>query len=328
MSVRDVIIIGAGPSGISCGIEAKKQGLDYLIIEKGCIAESIRRFPVNMTFFSTPELLELGELPFCCSDERPSRAETLEYYRRVVDHFDLSVLLQTELVSAESKQGVISLTTHTNDIFKTKKLIIATGYFDYPNMLGVDGEDLPHVSHYYDEAFRYARSEVLIIGAGNSATEAALDLYRHGANVTLVHRGSSLGRSVKYWVKPDLENRIREKSIDAHFDAQVRSIKADTVEIEDSKDGTLKTLNADFVFVLTGYRPDTDLLKRIGVKVNPQTLIPEHSAQTWRTNMQNIYIAGSVACGCETGNIFIENGRLHAQDIFADILRPEENTVG
>lgn len=320
MNTLDLLIIGAGPSGLACGIEAGKNNLDYLIVEKGGITESIRRFPVNMTFFSTPELLELGGLPFSTSNLRPTRAEALEYYRAVVEFFNLRILLHTAVGSITTENGIFVAHTGSGQTLRAKHLIFATGYFDYPNLLGVKGESLPHVSHYYDEPYRYTKTHVVIVGAGNSAVEAALDLYRHGATVTVVHRGPALGKSVKYWVRPDLENRLNEGAINAHFNSEIVEIRYGEIDILDNTNEEKHTLRADFVFLLTGYQPDAALLSQIGVELDEQSVIPTHNAKTRETNVDNVYVAGSVACGCETGNIFIENGRLHALDIMASIL--------
>ena len=314
----DVIIIGAGPTGLCCGIEAQKANLAYTIIEKGNITDSIRRFPVNMTFFSTPELLELGGLPFPCVNVRPTRLEALNYYHKVAEYFDLSLRLHTRVTGVEMSDGRFLVKSDHNDTLMAKTVILATGYFDYTNRLNVPGEDLPHVSHYYTESFLYTHMDVVVIGGRNSAVETALDLYRHGARVNLVHRGPELG-SVKYWVLPDIMNRIKQGAITAHFNSEIVEIKRGEVIIRNKTTNALKTLKADFVIPLIGYRPDERLLRNSRVNLDEKTLIPEYNPKTFETNIPGLYIAGSVACGCETWNIFIENGRAHAQPIINDI---------
>ena len=315
----DVIIIGGGPTGLSCGIEAKKANLSYLIIEKGGITDSIRRFPTNMTFFSTPELLELGNLPFPCVNMRPNRLEVLNYYRRVVEYFNLEIRLHTHVTRVEKNNASFSIRTGDNGTYKAKHVIFATGYFDSTNRLNVPGEDLDHVSHYYIEPFAYAHMDVVVIGGRNSAVETALDLYRNGSRVSLVHRGPSLG-SVKYWILPDINNRIKEGAISAYFDSVVAEISADEIVIRDKGTNRPTVLKADFVFPLIGYRPDERLLRNAGIRLNHNTLIPEYDTETFETNVPGLYIAGSVTCGCETWNIFIENGRAHALPIVRNII--------
>jgi thioredoxin reductase (NADPH) len=338
-AVFDVVIVGGGPTGLSCGIEAARVGLKYCIVEKGAITDAIRRFPVNMTFFSTPELLTLGGLPFPTTSVRPSRREALQYYRAVVEHFRLSLQLFTTVERIEPVQQTNQdgkqcprFVLHTrrsttpvdaafgvHDVLHARNVVIATGYFDNTNRLNVEGEDLPHVSHYYDEAYKYAMADVVVIGGRNSAVETALELWRHGARVTLVHRRSALGTSVKYWVRPDIENRIKNGEISAYFDSVVRVIRPGSLDIEYLPTGELRRLKADFVFPLIGYRPDERLLRSAGVQLDEQTLIPQYNPATFETNVPGLYIAGSVACGCETWNIFIENGRAHAQPIMEHI---------
>lgn len=312
----DVAIIGAGPSGLSCAIEAKKHGLSYLLVEKGGIADAIRRFPVNMIFFSTPELLELEDLPFTSVAVRPTRQEVLNYYRRVVKHFDLEIRLHSTAKKIIKHENNFEIFLGDNEKISARYVILATGYFDYPNRIGVPGEDLAHVSHHYDEPYRYANSKVVVVGGQNSAVEAALELFRHGAEVTLIHRGATLGDSVKYWIRPDIENRIKSGEIRALFNTELKEIGESTVSLRNST----TPLPADFIFLLTGYRPDENLLTDAGVRVDTTTRIPEHDQLTYQTNVNGFYVAGSIACGCETSSIFIENGRLHAKEIFRSIL--------
>ena len=313
----ELIIIGAGPSGLSCAIEAQKAGLNYLLIEKGGITDAIRRFPTNMTFFSTCELIEIGDVPFTNTEMRPNRVEALQYYRRVVEHFGLNLKLHEEVTSIETLDG--SFNVHCKSVsLNAKNVIVATGYFDYTNRLGIEGEDLDHVSYYYDEPFAYAGSKVLMIGGRNSAAEAALDLYRHGVDVTMIHRRDALYDGIKYWVKPDLENRIKEGSITLHLNTEAKAIRKGEVDLLNNRTGEQMTIEADFVFALIGYRPDEKLLNSAGVHLD-EKLIPDFDESTYETNIKGLYIAGSVACGCETWNIFIENGREHARPIISAI---------
>lgn len=315
----DVVIIGAGPTGLACGIEAAKAGLSYVIVEKGGITDAIRRFPVDMTFFSTPELLELDGIPFPSIHVRPSRSEVLQYYRRVVEHRALHCVLHTRVAGVQRGDEGFTIALHTGASYKARCVVLATGYFDNTNMLGVAGEELPHVHHYYDEPFAYAHTRVAVIGGRNSAVEVALDLYRHGAEVTLIHRRETLGNSVKYWVRPDIENRIRNGNIRALFSTEVTEIEPGTMRVYNTVEQTHTTLDADFVFAMIGHRPDEQLLRAAGVELHPRTLVPTHNADNFETNVPGLYIAGSVACGCETWNIFIENGREHAAPIVRHI---------
>ena len=314
----DVIIIGGGPTGLSCGIEAKYANLSYLIVEKGGITDCIRRFPVNMTFFSTPELLELGNIPFPSVNVRPNRLEVLNYYRRVVEYFNLEIRLHTRVTNIEKNNSFFSVNVGDRDTFKAKHVICAIGYFDFTNRLNVPGEDTPHVSHYYTEPFAYSQMDTVVVGGRNSAVETALDLYRHGSRVALVHRGPSLG-SVKYWVLPDITNRIKEGAIRVYFNSVVNEIRTDEIIIRNNDTNRRKVLKADFVIPLIGYRPDEKLLRNAGIRLHDRTLIPEYNPKTFETNVPGLYIAGSVACGCETWNIFIENGKAHALPIISDI---------
>lgn len=314
----DIVIIGAGPTGLACAIEAQKAGLSYIVVEKGGITDAIRRFPTNMTFFSTPELLSLDGLPFTTVNVRPTRSEALQYYRGVVGYHRLNLLLHTE-AKAVQKQGDVFLCTTSRGNYGARRVIVATGYFDATNLLNVEGETLPHVAHYYDEPYKYALSDVVIIGGRNSAVEAALELWRHGARVHLVHRTAELSKVVKYWVRPDIDNRIKNGEIAAHFDSIVSRITTDAVHIRNNITGAETALKADFVFPLIGYRPDEALLRGAGVNV-ADNLIPEFHPETFETNVSGLYVAGSVMCGCQTWSIFIENGRAHAKPIVEHIV--------
>ena len=317
MAMYDAIIVGAGPGGLSCGIEASKHGLQYLIIEKGGIADAIRRFPTNMTFFSTPNLLSLGDLPFVSLGTRPNRAEALNYYRGVCEYFGLKLRLNTRVVSAAKREQHFEIQTESGEHLQCRNLVLALGYFDLPSLLGIPGEESPHVRHFYEEPFMHSHSKVVVVGGANSAVEAALDLHRHGAEVTLIHRGSSLSDSIKYWVRPDIENRIKEGSIKTYFNTTVREIEANKVHLDGTRE-VPPQIPADAVYLLTGYYPDTKLFSQLDVRFDPETLIPKLD-DSYQSSVEGVFIAGSATCGCETGNIFIENGRLHSHAIFAQI---------
>ena len=328
MSVRDVLIVGAGPSGLATAIAAKQQGLDYLVVEKGVLVNSIFRFPVNMIFFTTPELLEIGGLPLVSPFEKPTRLEALRYYRRVVDSYQLQICYQEEVLSIEreelpspeaaaSEGGIFAVTTRSHRgvrrVRHARAVVLAIGYYDLPNYLGIPGEDLPHVSHYYSEAHPYYRQRVVVVGGKNSAAETALELFRAGVQVTLVHRHATLGDTIKYWVRPDIENRIKEGSIPARFEATVVEIRPTEVVIEQA--GKREAIPADAVLLLTGYHPDAELMRGAGVECHPQTLAPALNPETFETNVPNLFLAGGCVAGKATGNIFIENGRFHGDKI-------------
>lgn len=316
----DIAIVGAGPTGLACALEAKAKGLSCILIEKGSITNSIRRFPVNMTFFSTPELLELHGIPFTTTSVRPTRSEALQYYRLVAQRMNIPLQLYTAVEKVEMLENdCFRLRTSKGDI-EARFVIIATGYFDHTNMLNVPGEDLAHVRKYYTEADEFAGCDVVVIGGKNSAVETALDLWRHGARVTIVHRKEQLGASVKYWIKPDMENRLKNGEITAHFHSVVREIRYGELIIENLGSGEELTIKADFVIPHIGYRPDAEFLRRCGILLDEKTLIPHYDTTTYETNIPGMYVAGSVMCGCETWNIFIENGRAHALPIIQSIL--------
>jgi thioredoxin reductase (NADPH) len=322
MSVCDVIIVGAGPAGLATAIAAKEHGLSYLVLEKGAVVNTILHFPTNMGFFTTPELLEIGGVPFVTPYDKPTRLEALRYYRRVVDKFDLRIELgdivdRVEPGVDENGSRVLAVTTRSSrglvHTVTGRTIVIATGAYDLPNLLGVPGEGLPHVSHYYTEAHAFYRKQVVIIGGANSAADAALELYRAGARVTIVHRGVEFSKGIKYWVRPDLLNRVKEGSIAARLEARVLRITGDAVEIDQA--GQVDRLPADAVFALTGYHSDTTLLARAGVEFDPLELTPRFDAETFETNVAGIYIAGNVTTGRQTNKIFIENGRFHGERV-------------
>ena len=324
MSVRDVLIVGAGPSGLAAAIAAKQQGLDYVVVEKGILVNSIFNFPTHMVFFTTPELLEIGGLPLVTPYDKPTRLEALRYYRRVVDTYGLQISFHEEVLSidppspeASAGQDHFDVTTRSNlgvrRVRSARAIVLAIGYYDLPNCLGIPGEDLPHVSHYYTDAHPYYRQRVVVVGGKNSAAEAALELFRGGAHVTLVHRHATLGDSIKYWVRPDIENRIKEGSIAARFESCIIEIRQTAVVIEQS--GRRGEIPAEGVFLLTGYHPDAELMKRAGVQVDDDTLAPALNQETFETNVPNLFLAGGCVAGKATGNIFIENGRFHGERI-------------
>jgi thioredoxin reductase (NADPH) len=325
--VRDVLIIGAGPAGLATAIAAKRTGLEHLVLEKGALVNSLLHYPTNMVFFTTPELLEIGGMPFVSPNEKPTRFEALRYYRRVTDAYGLEVAFDETVtaVRRETVAGAPVLEVDTRSeravrqVRQARTVVIATGAYDVANRLDVPGEDLPHVSHYYTEPHPWFRKSVVVVGGKNSAAEAALDLYRNGARVTLVHRRATLGDSIKYWVRPDIENRISEGSIAARFDTTVVEIRPDSVVV--SRAGALDEIPADGVFLLTGYRSDTALLKASGVAIDPATCGPVFSLDTYETNVPGLFVVGAVVAGLQSGKIFIENGRFHGEVVVRNIAR-------
>lgn len=314
--IHDLIVIGAGPTGLACAIEAETRGLDYRVIEKGCIVNSIKNFPLQMTFFTTPELLEIGGMPFVTPYQKPTRLEALKYYRRVADTYRLKLHLYETVLSVEGRDGNFQVRTETRDRqarhYRARKIVLATGYYDIPNFLNVPGEDLPKVTHYYREAHPYYGMEVAVIGGKNSAAVAALDLYRAGARVTLIHRGSRLSSSIKYWIKPDIENRIKAGEIQARFDTAVVEITQRTLVIR-HRSGEAVALDNDFVFAMTGYRPDLEFFHSIGVRLDPEDQRPLIDKDSYESNVAGVYLAGVVVAGMFTNEVFIENGRFHGK---------------
>jgi len=317
MDRYDIICIGAGPTGLATAIEAKRAGMRPLVIDKACLCNSIYRYPVNMVFFTTPELLEIGELPLVCSAEKPTRGEALKYYRKAAEHYVLELRLYERVTRLEGHNGDFTVVTKTEkgmqQSYRGKKVAVATGYYDLPNPLCVPGENLPHVSHYYTEPHPYWGQDVVVIGGKNSAAEAALDLYRNGARVTLVHRNKDLGATVKYWVRPDIENRIKAGQVKALFETRVKEITTDEVVIENTAGE--RRLPARQVFALTGYHPDYAFIESLGVQLDPASRKPKLNPKTLESNVPGIHLAGVVTGGRHTGEIFIENGRLHGKQI-------------
>ena len=319
----NIIIIGAGPIGLACGIEAAKRKLSYLILEKGCLVNSLFHYPTNMVFFSTSDRLEIGDIPFVSHGDKPTRRESLEYYRRVADSWKLKIKTYEKVQNVETLGNQYKIITN-KDIYSTSKIIIATGFYDYPNLLNIPGEEKPKVKHYFDEAHPYAYLKLVIIGGGNSGVDVALETFRRGSEVTMVIREPNLKEGVKYWVRPDIENRIEEGSIKAYFNSEVSEIRDDEVDIKTSKG--LFTVKNDFVFAMTGYHPDYTFLKNAGIEIsNDEKQIPYFNEKTFETNKPGIYLAGVVCGGMDTGRWFIENARYQAMNILDDILKKSEN---
>jgi len=324
----DVICIGAGPTGLACAMEAKRAGLKPLVIDKGCLCNSIYNYPVNMVFFTTPELLEIGDLPMVCGGEKPTRLEALKYYRKGAEHYGLELRLYEKVLEVEGHDGAFTVVTEREngalERYHGQKIVVATGYYDLPNEMGVPGEELPHVNHYYTEPHPYWNQDVLVIGGKNSSVEAALDLWRNGARVTLLVRGADLGASIKYWVRPDIENRIKAGQIKAYFNMKVKEIVREGVVIE--RGGHVELVPAKRVFALTGYHPDYTFIESLGVKLDPDTRKPQLNPSTLESNVKGIYLAGVVIGGRFTGEIFIENGRFHGKQIIEALKEELKST--
>ena len=322
MNKYDVIIVGGGPIGINCGIEAVRRKLSYLIIEKGCLVNSIFNYPTNMTFFSTSERLEIGDVPFVSHGDKPTRREALEYYRRVKSSWKLNVNdYETVNDIVDADESFIVKTS--KDSYECKYVIIATGYYDNPNLLNVPGEELPKVKHFFNEAHPYAYHKVIVVGAGNSAVDVALETYRRGAEVTMVVREMKLKDSIKYWVKPDIENRIKEGAIKAFFNSSITEIREKEVDLK-TPIGKV-TVKNDFVLAMTGYHPDFEFLERNGIKILgvSENQEPDFDHTTFETNRKGIFVAGVVCGGMDTGRWFIENSIAHSKEIFDSIERKE-----
>jgi thioredoxin reductase (NADPH) len=317
VSELDAIVVGAGPTGLACGLEVKRRGLNVMVIDKGCVVNSLYNYPTHMTFFTTPELLEIGDLPMTSMYEKPTRTEALKYYRRVAEHYKLDIHQYERVDSIDGEDGafVVPTTDHlgVTHCYKARKVIIATGYYDVPNLLNVPGEELGKVIHYYKEPHPYYNHDVLVVGAKNSAAIAALELYWTGARVTLVHRGSAIHKHVKYWIKPNIENRIKNGEIKAYFHSSVTEIRPGSVRLT-TPAGELEIRN-DFVFAMVGYSPDLTFLNANGIVLEPDTLKPRTDPTTLESDRKGVFLAGVIVAGMHTNEIFIENGRFHGRQI-------------
>jgi thioredoxin reductase (NADPH) len=316
-SALDAVIVGAGPTGLACGIELKRRGLNAVLIDKGCVVNSLYHYPTNMVFFTTPELLEIGDIPMTSLNEKPVRGEALKYYRRVAAHYGLDIRQYQHVENITGEDG--RFVTHAVDRlgcarqYESRKVILSMGYYDVPNKLNIPGEDLPKVIHYYKEAHPYYDSDVLVIGAKNSAAIGALELWWTGARVTMVHRGPGIHNNVKYWIKPNIENRIKNGEIPAYFNSTVAEIREDSVRLRTPKGEV--TLKNDFVFAMTGYRPDTKFLDAHGIHFDPASARPYTDPETLESDRKGMYLAGVLVAGMHTNEIFIENGRFHGKKI-------------
>ena len=318
--MRDVIIIGAGPIGLACGIEAKKNSLDYLIFDKGCLVNSLYNYPMNMTFFSTSDKLEIGEVPFISHNPKPTRAEALEYYRRVSSHWELSLRLYEEIKVIEKLDAGFELKT-TKGTYKTKKIVLSTGFYDIPYLLEVPGEDMDKVLHYYKEPHTFFGMNVAVIGSANSAVDVALELYRKGAkSVTMIIREEEIAKNVKYWARPDINNRIKEGSIKAYFKADIKEITKDKIRFKIPEKEIV--IENDFVLAMTGYKPNFQLLESLGVEFQEDEFkTPVYNSTTMQSNQMGVYLAGVVCGGLKTNKWFIENSRIHANIIMDHVKK-------
>ncbi|PVW17429.1 YpdA family putative bacillithiol disulfide reductase [Marixanthomonas spongiae] len=325
MTEKEVLIIGAGPIGIACALECKKRNIDYVVVEKGTLTNSLYNYPLNMTFFSTSEKLEIDGIPFISNNPKPTRNEALEYYRRVATSNELNIHLYETITDVEKQTDGTFIVISEKNTFEVNNIIVSTGFYDIPKLLGVPGEDLPKVSHYYKEAHPYVMQNTIVVGASNSSVDAALEIWRKGGNVTMVIRGATIGERVKYWVKPDIENRIAEGSIKAYFNSEIKTIKQQEVIVE-TPEGT-KTIPNDFVVALTGYRPDFKFLETLGIELSDEgNYFPKYNPKTMETNIPNLYLAGVICGGMETHKWFIENSRIHAKVIAKDIATKQRRT--
>ena len=320
--IHDVIVIGSGPAGLATAIEAQKAGLNYVVLDKGAIANAIQGFQRDMFFFSTPELLEIGGIPFIVPTTRPTSLDCVNYYRRVVDHFKLNCRFYQEVTTVRKEGDTFTVSIADGTTYNAKKVVVATGYYYTPTPLDVPGEDLPHVTHYYRDPLPYYKQNVLIVGGKNSAVEAALDLYRHGANVTVVHRGPELSKNVKYWILPDFLNRCAEGSIKFLGNTTVKEFRSGITVVESAEEGKSRVseIPTDFAFILIGYRPDVPFMERLGIQLDPESLAPVINPDTYETNIPSLYVAGGVVPGKYNNKVFIENGRTHGMSIVKSIL--------
>lgn len=315
----DVLIIGAGPIGIACALEAKKNNLSYVAVEKGTLVNSLYHYPSNMTFFSTSEKLEIDEIPFISKNPKPSKQEALEYYRRVATSNKLNINLFEEVVGVIQNEDQSYQVSTNKKAYQAKNIIVSTGFYDIPNPLNIPGEDLPKMSHYYKDPHFYSMQKLIVVGASNSSVDAALETYRKGAEVTMIVRGEQIGERVKYWVRPDIINRIKEGSIKAYFNAELTQVHENTVEFKD-ENGEIQSLANDFVLALTGYRPNFNFIEKLGVAIaDEEKNIPVYDEETMETNQKGIFLAGVICGGLETHKWFIENSIIHAEKIIKAI---------
>ncbi len=321
--IFEVIIVGAGPIGLACGIEAVKRKMNYLILEEGCLVNSIYNYPMNMTFFSTSDRLEIGEVPFISHGPKPTRSEALEYYRRVVTSWKLNVQLYEKVVTINDSGKLHEVVTNKNK-YLSKKVIISTGFYGKPNLMNIPGEDLAKVKHYYDDPHPFFNQKVIVVGSANSAVDVALETFRKGAEVTMVIRESEINKRVKYWVKPDIENRIKEGSIKAYFNSSIIEIRENEVDVK-TPEGVI-TIKNDFVLAMTGYQPDFSFLENCGIEISKnENREPVCNSNTFETNKDGIFLAGVVCAGMQTNRLFIENSRSHAKNIF-DFIQSTHNS--
>lgn len=318
MEIVDILIIGAGPIGLNCALEAKKNNLSYLIIEKGTIVNSLYNYPLYMRFFSTAEKLEIAEIPFISAAPKPGRQEALEYYQGIARQRNLNINLYEKVLNVSKKAEIFEIETSKSN-YLAKNVIISTGFYDIPNLMNIPGENLEKVKHYYTEPYPYAKQKIVVVGSSNSSVDAALETYRKGAEVTMIIRHSEISKNVKYWVKPDIENRIAEGNITAHFNSELVEIKENSVIFKDENGKTQKIEN-DFVLAMTGYLPDFNFLKNSGIDLQGECLNPVYDSKTMETNIPNLYLAGVVCGGKDTHLWFIENSRMHAEMIVGNIL--------
>ncbi|SDS08636.1 YpdA family putative bacillithiol disulfide reductase [Gramella sp. MAR_2010_147] len=321
-----VVIIGGGPIGIACALEAKKKGISYIILEKGCLVNSLYHYPTNMTFFSTSEKLELDNIPFISNNPKPTKREALEYYRRIATSNKINIHLFEKVTSVKTKADHTHIVQTTKGEYITENVVVATGFYDIPNNLGIPGEKLPKVSHYYNDPHYYSTQKTVVVGASNSAVDAALEIYRKGGDVTMIVRNPEIGERVKYWVRPDIINRIKEGSIKAYFNASLKEIRENEVVLQTAEDEEI--LENDFVLLMTGYRPNFGFLQDIGIKLsNDGRKIPEYNEDTMETNIAGIFLAGVICGGVETHKWFIENSRVHAKMIMQQLDKRQKTIV-
>jgi thioredoxin reductase (NADPH) len=320
--IFDLLVIGAGPNGLSCAIEAQRAGFRTVMVDKGCVCNSLFHYPARMTFFTTPEQLEIGSIPFPTPHTKPTRDEALQYYRQVAAHYRLDIRQYQRVEKVTGTDGAFSVQIKDRfgrlGVIQTRKMVVSTGYFDLPNMMGIPGENLSKVHHYYDDPHPFFDMDVVVIGGKNSAAIAALELWRNGARVTLVHRDNELHQQVKYWIKPDIENRIKAGEIKAYFSSHVEEITADTVTLQTPEGCVI--LKNDFVFAMTGFHPDFDFLKKLGVRFVGPEMLPVYDHETFESNVPGIYLAGVIVGGCRTNDVFIEDARFHGQKIAANLV--------